>query len=158
MLGSITKNPPYYQNLSNRPSRYRPLARSDTSEPSKKDWRSNINLLSAPITRVALSSSPSLLLLYMASTTHSETLLTIPDNLSISQFMLDCQHPLRPQRGDTPCFTDNDSGQIVSFDEVSVVTVVSHFVIPLTVTQVKLRTQLLAAALTTRYNLCQFSV
>lgn len=71
----------------------------------------------------------------MASTTHSETLLTIPDNLSISQFMLDCQHPLRPQRGDTPCFTDNDSGEIVSFDEV------------------KLRTELLAAALNTRYNL-----
>ncbi|KAG7440839.1 acetyl-CoA synthetase-like protein [Guyanagaster necrorhizus] len=70
----------------------------------------------------------------MASTALSETLFTIPDNLSVSQFMLDYQHPLRPQRGDTPCFTDDDSGQIVSFD------------------QVKLRTQLLAAALNTRYN------
>ncbi|KAK0464421.1 uncharacterized protein EV420DRAFT_1475893 [Desarmillaria tabescens] len=71
----------------------------------------------------------------MASTTFLETTLTIPDNLTISQFMLDCQHPLRPQRGDTPCFTDDNSGQIVNFDEV------------------KLRTQLLAAALNTRYNL-----
>ncbi|KAF8919053.1 hypothetical protein CPB85DRAFT_1280033 [Mucidula mucida] len=54
----------------------------------------------------------------MASSFLYDTEQLIPDNLTIAQFMLDACHPLRPKRGSTPCYVDEETGLSVSLDEV----------------------------------------
>jgi len=44
----------------------------------------------------------------------------VPDDLTLSQFILDSHHPLRPIRPDhVPWFIDDASGRGVGFEEVS---------------------------------------
>ncbi|KXN93402.1 Long-chain-fatty-acid--CoA ligase [Leucoagaricus sp. SymC.cos] len=60
----------------------------------------------------------------------------IPDNMSLAQFMLDCQHELRPTlKEDLPCFVDTQTGS------------------ELTISQLRLRTYGLANALASDYGI-----
>ncbi|KAJ7935443.1 amp dependent CoA ligase [Mycena leptocephala] len=42
----------------------------------------------------------------------------VPDNLTIAQFMLEFQHPLRPAQGAIPCLIEDATGRQVSLDEL----------------------------------------
>lgn len=47
-------------------------------------------------------------------------LCTIPDNLTLTQFMLDSTHPTRPIRKEgIPWFIDDTTGRQIGFEEVS---------------------------------------
>ena len=44
---------------------------------------------------------------------------TIPDNLTLTQFILDSTHPTRPMRKEgTPWFIDDTTGRQIGFEEV----------------------------------------
>jgi len=43
----------------------------------------------------------------------------IPDDLTLCQFILDSEHPLRPARNGIPWFIEDTTGRRVGFEEVS---------------------------------------
>ncbi|KAF5374141.1 hypothetical protein D9615_008885 [Tricholomella constricta] len=42
----------------------------------------------------------------------------IPDDITLAQFMLEYQHPLKPARRDVPCLIDDNTGREISFEEL----------------------------------------
>jgi hypothetical protein len=43
---------------------------------------------------------------------------SIPDDLTVAQFMLDYHHPVRPVRDDFPCLIEDGNGRSIGFDEL----------------------------------------
>ncbi|KAJ6584757.1 hypothetical protein B0H19DRAFT_1249695 [Mycena capillaripes] len=64
----------------------------------------------------------------------------IPDDLTIAQFMLEYQHPLRPVQGKIPCLIEDATGRAVSLNEL------------------RERTSGLAQALSEKYNISENDV
>ncbi|KAG6819775.1 hypothetical protein H0H93_008782 [Arthromyces matolae] len=50
----------------------------------------------------------------------AEDLPTIPDDLSLPQFMLDYQHPLKPVRANIPCLIEDHSGRKIDLNELRI--------------------------------------
>ncbi|KAG6829464.1 hypothetical protein H0H92_004426 [Tricholoma furcatifolium] len=54
--------------------------------------------------------------------THASNLPHIPDDLSLPQFMLDYQHPLKPSRSmDVACLIEDESGRKIHLEEVPII-------------------------------------
>lgn len=59
----------------------------------------------------------------------------IPDNISLSRFILEYRHEIQPARGNTPCLIDDSTGRQITLEEL------------------RERTSMLANALHSEFNL-----
>lgn len=78
----------------------------------------------------------------------------IPDNLTIPQFILDGNHPVRPLKNTlTPCLVEDATGRLVGYEEVR--SPACSACIAYTIWQIRARTFGLANELKARWNICE---